>query len=157
FCQDPPTGLKAIIAVYSSALGPALGGTRFYPYAGEDEALADVLALSKGMAYKNALAGLDLGGAKAVIIGDPKTLRSEGLFRAYGRFVQSLGGRYITACDVGTNVADMDVLARETEFVTGRSRANGGAGDPSVFTASGVVHAMRACVEHVWGNPELTG
>lgn len=157
FCQDARTGLQAIIAVYSTALGPALGGTRFYPYATEQDALADVLALSKGMAYKNALAGLDLGGGKAVIIGNPEDLRSEALLRAYGRFVQSLGGRYITACDVGTGVADMDVIARETDFVTGRSRAHGGAGDPSVFTAYGVFQAMRAAVEHVWGAPDLSG
>ncbi|MDT7801457.1 MAG: valine dehydrogenase, partial [Actinomycetota bacterium] len=108
YCHDEASGLKAIIGIYSTALGPALGGTRFHPYATETDALDDVLALSKGMAYKNALAGLDLGGGKAVIIGDPKTLKSEALLRAYGRFVQSLGGRYITACDVGTFVHDMD-------------------------------------------------
>ncbi|MFC4004697.1 Glu/Leu/Phe/Val dehydrogenase [Prauserella oleivorans] len=157
YCQDRATGLKAIIAVYSTALGPALGGTRFYPYASEADALEDVLALSKGMAYKNALAGLDLGGGKAVIIGDPRTAKSEALLRAYGRFVQSLGGRYITACDVGTYVADMDVIARETRFVTGRSRDDGGAGDSSVLTAFGVFQGMRACAEHVWGVPELRG
>src|SRR5438067_4822502 len=121
FCQDPASGLKAIIAIYSTALGPALGGTRFYPYRSESDALADVLRLSRGMAYKNALAGLDLGGGKAVIWGDPATLKSEALLRAFGRFVQSLNGRYYTACDVGTYVADMDLVARETKFVTGRS------------------------------------
>ncbi|MEU3272940.1 Glu/Leu/Phe/Val dehydrogenase dimerization domain-containing protein [Saccharomonospora sp. NPDC006951] len=157
FCQDPHSGLKAIIAVYSTALGPAIGGTRFHPYATEREALDDVLALSKGMAYKNALAGLDHGGGKAVIIGDPATLKSETLLRAYGRFIQSLGGRYITACDVGTYVADMDVIARETRFVTGRSPDNGGAGDSSVLTAFGVYQGMRASAEHVWGTPELRG
>lgn len=157
FCQDPPTGLKAIIAIYSTALGPALGGTRFYPYQRESDALADVLALAKGMAYKNALAGLDLGGGKAVIIGDPKTTKTEALLRAYGRFVQSLGGRYITACDVGTYVADMDVVAKETRFVTGRSVEDGGAGDSSVLTAFGVFQGMRACAQHRWGTPELTG
>lgn len=157
FCEDPATGLKAIIAVYSTALGPALGGTRFYPYAREADALEDVLALSKGMAYKNALAGLDLGGGKAVIIGDPATAKSEALLRAYGRFVASLGGRYITACDVGTYVADMDVVARETRFVTGRSVENGGAGDSSVLTAFGVYQGMRACAEHRWGTPDLAG
>jgi len=103
FCQDAQSGLQAIVAIYSTALGPALGGTRFYPYASEDEALADVLNLSRAMAYKNALAGLDLGGGKAVIIGDPAELKSEALLRAYGRFVQSLNGRYITACDIGTS------------------------------------------------------
>ncbi|MFE0024650.1 Glu/Leu/Phe/Val dehydrogenase dimerization domain-containing protein [Amycolatopsis sp. NPDC059021] len=157
FCHDQASGLKAIIGIYSTALGPALGGTRFYPYESEDAALADVLALSKGMAYKNALAGLDLGGGKAVIIGDPATQKSESLLRAYGRFVQSLGGRYITACDVGTYVRDMDVVARESRFVTGRSPEDGGAGDSSVLTAFGVYQGMRASAEHVWGVPELTG
>ena len=137
FCNDEATGLKAIIAIYSTALGPALGGTRFYPYATEDDALADVLNLAKGMAYKNALADLDLGGGKAVIIGDPAKDKSEALLRAYGRFVQSLNGRYITACDVGTFSSDMDVIARECSFVTGRSVSRGGAGDSSVLTAYG--------------------
>ncbi|HVW44042.1 MAG TPA: Glu/Leu/Phe/Val dehydrogenase dimerization domain-containing protein [Amycolatopsis sp.] len=157
FCQDQATGLKAIIAIYSTALGPALGGTRFYPYASESDALADVLALSKGMAYKNSLAGLDLGGGKAVIIGDPATAKTEALLRAYGRFVQSLGGRYITACDVGTYVADMDVVARETRFATGRSADDGGAGDSSVLTAFGVFQGMRACAEYRWGSTDLSG
>src|ERR687893_2453372 len=119
--HDPASGLKAIIAIYSTALGPALGGTRFYPYASEDDALHDVLELSRGMAYKNALAGLDLGGGKAVIWGDPEKDKTESLLRAYGRFVESLGGRYYTPCDVGTYVRDMDVVARETRYVTGRS------------------------------------
>ncbi|WP_158887802.1 Glu/Leu/Phe/Val dehydrogenase dimerization domain-containing protein [Amycolatopsis anabasis] len=157
FCHDAATGLKAIIAIYSTALGPALGGTRFYPYASESDALDDVLALSKGMAYKNALAGLDLGGGKAVIIGDPATDKSEALLRAYGRFVQSLGGRYITACDVGTYVADMDQVARESRFVTGRSPEDGGAGDSSVLTAFGVFQGMRASADHLWGTPDLAG
>jgi valine dehydrogenase (NAD+) len=157
FCQDPASGLKAIIGIYSTALGPALGGTRFYPYESENAALDDVLALSKGMAYKNALAGLDLGGGKAVIIGDPATLKSEALLRAFGRFVQSLSGRYITACDVGTYVHDMDIIARECDFVTGRSLEDGGAGDSSVLTAFGVLQGIRASAEHVWGDPELHG
>lgn len=157
YCHDQASGLQAIIGIYSTALGPALGGTRFHPYATESDALDDVLALSKGMAYKNALAGLDLGGGKAVIIGDPKTLKSEALLRAYGRFVQSLGGRYITACDVGTYVHDMDVVARESQYVTGRSPEDGGAGDSSVLTAFGVFQGMRASAEHVWGGPELAG
>src|SRR4030095_887256 len=114
--HDPVSGLKAIIGIYSTALGPALGGTRFYPYASEEDALTDALHLSRAMAYKNALAGLDLGGGKAVIWGDPAELKTEALLRAYGRFVQSLNGRYYTACDVGTYVADMDVIARETSF-----------------------------------------
>ncbi|MEU0152822.1 Glu/Leu/Phe/Val family dehydrogenase [Micromonospora fulviviridis] len=157
FCQDKQSGLKAIIGIYSTALGPALGGTRFYPYASEEEALADVLDLSRGMAYKNALAGLDLGGGKAVIWGDPEQIKSEALLRAYGRFVESLAGRYYTACDVGTYVADMDVIARETSYVTGRSVEHGGAGDSSVLTAWGVFQGMRAAAEHVWGTPTLAG
>ncbi|MGW3889154.1 Glu/Leu/Phe/Val family dehydrogenase [Micromonospora chokoriensis] len=157
FCQDKQSGLKAIIGIYSTALGPALGGTRFYPYASEEDALADVLDLSRGMAYKNALAGLDLGGGKAVIWGDPEQIKSEALLRAYGRFVESLGGRYYTACDVGTYVADMDVVARETRYVTGRSVEHGGAGDSSILTAWGVFQGMRAAAEHVWGTPSLRG
>jgi valine dehydrogenase (NAD+) len=157
FCQDTRSGLRAIIGIYSSALGPGLGGTRFYPYATEDEALADVLRLSKAMAYKNALAGLDLGGGKAVIIGDPAQLKTEPLLRAYGRFVASLGGRYITACDVGTRSEDMDIIARECRYVTGRTTANGGAGDSSVLTALGVMHGMRAAAEHTWGSTSLRG
>jgi len=157
FCQDEVIGLRAIIAIYSTALGPGLGGTRFYPYESEDAALADVLELSRGMAYKNALAGLDLGGGKAVIIGDPDHDKSEALLRAYGRFVASLGGRYITACDVGTYVADMDIIARESRWVTGRSPAEGGAGDSSVLTSFGVFQGMRACAERLWGEPTLHG
>jgi valine dehydrogenase (NAD+) len=157
FCQDPASGLKAIIAIYSTALGPALGGTRFYPYRSEDEAVSDALDLSYGMAYKNALAGLDHGGGKAVIWGDPATDKSEALLRAYGRFVESLGGRYVTACDVGTYVQDMDVVSRETRYVTGRSPENGGAGDSSILTAYGVFQGMRASAEHLWGTPTLRG
>ncbi|MBQ1050941.1 Glu/Leu/Phe/Val dehydrogenase [Micromonospora sp. C51] len=157
FCQDKQTGLKAIIGIYSTALGPALGGTRFYPYDSEEAALADVLDLSRGMAYKNALAGLDLGGGKAVIWGDPEQIKSEALLRAYGRFVESLSGRYYTACDVGTYVPDMDVIARETRYVTGRSVEHGGAGDSSILTAWGVFQGMRAAAEHVWGVPTLNG
>jgi len=149
--------LRAIIAIYSTALGPALGGTRFYPYVDESAALADVLKLSRAMAYKNALAGLDLGGGKAVIIGDPDKLKSEALLRAYGRFVESLNGRYITACDIGTFSEDMDVVARESRFVTGRTVPNGGAGDSSVLTAFGVFQGMRAAAEHVWGSTSLAG
>jgi valine dehydrogenase (NAD+) len=157
FCQDPQSGLKAIIAIYSTALGPALGGTRFYPYADEEAALADVLKLSKAMAYKAACAGVDLGGGKAVIIGDPTTQKSEPLLRAYGRMVESLGGRYYTACDVGTFVEDMDVIAKETRFATGRSPEHGGAGDSAVLTAYGVYMAMRAAAQHQWGDPSLGG
>jgi valine dehydrogenase (NAD+) len=157
FCSDQQSGLRAVIGIYSTTLGPALGGTRFYPYASEADAVADVLNLSLGMAYKNALAGLDHGGGKAVIIGDPATDKSEALLRAYGRFVQSLGGRYVTACDVGTYVQDMDVIARECDFVTGRSESDGGAGDSSVLTAYGVYQGMRASAAHRWGTPSLAG
>jgi valine dehydrogenase (NAD+) len=161
-CHDRDSGLKAVIALHSTALGPALGGTRFHPYASEEEAVQDALNLARGMSYKNALAGLDLGGGKAVIIGDPAHAseggaKTEALLRAYGRFVQSLGGRYITACDVGTYVADMDVVARECDYVTGRSPEYGGAGDSSVLTAFGVFQAMRACARHRWGAPTLAG
>jgi valine dehydrogenase (NAD+) len=157
FCNDPSTGLRAIIAIHSTALGPALGGTRFYPYASTGDALRDVVNLSRSMSYKNALAGLDLGGGKAVIIGDPARDKSEALLRAYGRFVQSLNGRYLTACDVGTYSVDMDVVARECDFVTGRTVAHGGAGDSSVLTAYGVFQGMRASAEAVWGRPTLDG
>ncbi|MCW2615857.1 MAG: Glu/Leu/Phe/Val dehydrogenase dimerization region [Frankiales bacterium] len=157
FCQDRASGLKAIIAVYSTALGPALGGTRFYPYASEDAAVEDVLKLSKAMAYKAACAGIDLGGGKAVILGDPSRDKTEALLRAYGRFVQSLGGRYYTACDVGTVVRDMDVIAKETDFATGRSPEDGGAGDSAVLTAFGVFQAMRAAAQQTWGGPSLAG
>ena len=157
FCHDEPSGLRAIIALHSTALGPGLGGTRFHPYATEADALADVLDLSRGMAYKNALAGLDLGGGKAVIIGDPRTHKSEALLRAYGRFVETLGGRYYTACDVGTFSPDMDVIARETDFVTGRTVEHGGAGDSSVLTAFGVYQGLRAAAQHRWGTTALSG
>ncbi len=157
FSQDAATGLRSIIAIYSTALGPALGGTRFYPYASEADAVRDVLNLSRSMAYKAALAGLDLGGGKAVIIGNPREDKSEPLLRAYGRFVQSLGGRYLPACDVGTYSEDMDVVARECDFVTGRTVEHGGAGDSSVLTAFGVFQGMRAAAEVAWGSPTLHG
>jgi valine dehydrogenase (NAD+) len=157
FCSDPTSGLKAIIAIHSTALGPGLGGTRFYPYASTADAVRDVLNLSRGMTYKNALAGLDLGGGKAVIIGDPGRDKTEALLRAYGRFVQSLNGRYLTACDVGTYSADMDVVATECRYVTGRTVAHGGAGDSSVLTAYGTFQGMRASAEAVWGAPTLSG
>ncbi|CAL9500892.1 MULTISPECIES: Leu/Phe/Val dehydrogenase [Streptomyces] len=156
-CQDRASGLKAVIALHSTALGPALGGTRFYPYATEAEAVADALNLARGMSYKNAMAGLDHGGGKAVIIGDPEQIKTEELLLAYGRFVASLGGRYVTACDVGTYVADMDVVARECRWTTGRSPENGGAGDSSVLTAYGVYQGMRASAQHLWGDPTLRG
>ncbi|HWF80759.1 MAG TPA: Glu/Leu/Phe/Val dehydrogenase [Streptosporangiaceae bacterium] len=157
FCNDAASGLRAIIAIYSTALGPALGGTRFYPYPSDEAAIADVLNLSRAMTYKNALAGLDLGGGKAVIIGDPGQLKSEALLRAFGRFIQSLGGRYVTACDVGTYSQDMDIVARECRHVVGRTQAHGGAGDSSVLTALGVFQGMRAAAEHAWGTASLSG
>lgn len=150
FAHDEASGLQAIIAIHSTALGPALGGTRFYPYAGTAHAVRDVLALSRGMSYKAAVAGLDLGGGKAVIIGDPAADKSEALLRAYGRFVESLGGRYVTACDVGTYSADMDLIGRESRHVTGRTVEVGGAGDSSVLTAYGVFRGMLAAAEHAW-------
>jgi valine dehydrogenase (NAD+) len=157
FCHDPATGLRAVIAIHSTVLGPSLGGTRFHPYAATADAVSDVLALSRGMTYKASLAGLDLGGGKAVILGDPHRDKTPALLRSYGRFVQSLGGRYLTACDVGTYSADMDVVAQECAFVTGRTVENGGAGDSSVLTAYGVFEGMRAAAEAVWGAPTLAG
>jgi valine dehydrogenase (NAD+) len=157
YFSDPASGLRAIVAIYSTALGPAIGGTRFMPYATEAAALEDVLNLSQAMAYKTACAGLDLGGGKAVIIGDPSRDKSEPLLRAYGRSLQRLAGRYYTACDVGTYVEDMDVIAQECAFVTGRSPETGGAGDSSVLTAIGVFESMRAAAQYVWGEPTLAG
>src|ERR1700712_2021117 len=156
-CQDGRSGLRALIAIHSTARGPALGGTRFHPYASDADALRDVLNLSRGMSYKAAMAGLDLGGGKAVIIGDPHMEKTPALLHAYGRFVQSLAGRYYTACDVGTYSEDMDVIAEECSFVTGRTVAHGGAGDSSVLTAYGVFQGMRAAAEATWGVPTLAG
>jgi leucine dehydrogenase len=155
--HDPPSGLKAIVAIHSTALGPALGGTRFYPFPSEEEALRDVLRLARGMTYKAAAAGLDLGGGKAVIIGDPRRTKSEELLRVYGRFVESLGGRYITAEDVGTGGEDMDVIRRETRWVTGLSKRLGGSGDPSPVTAYGVFQGLRACAEEALRTSSLDG
>lgn len=157
FCHDRAAGLKAVIAVHSTRLGPSLGGTRFYPYASEEDAVEDVLRLARGMTYKSAAAGLDLGGGKAVIIGDPAVAKTEALLRAYARFVDSLGGRYITAEDVGTTQADMDLIRRETSYVTGVSQSLGGSGDPSAATAFGVLHAMKAAAKKLWGSTDLAG
>jgi leucine dehydrogenase len=157
FFHDPPTGLRAIIAIHSTTLGPALGGTRFYPFGSDEDALRDVLRLARGMTYKAAAAGLDLGGGKAVIIGDPKRIKSEELLRAYGRFLETLGGRYITAEDIGTDRDDMDLVRRETQYVTGVSPELGGSGDPSPVTAYGVYLGMRACVEEAWQEHSLEG
>ena len=156
FCRNDEVGLRAIIAIHDTTLGPALGGCRFYDYATEEEALRDVLRLSRGMTYKAAVAGLDLGGGKAVIMGDP-SIKSEALFRAFGRFVSSLGGRYITAEDMNTNVEDMDNIRRESPHVTGAGTHLGGAGDPSPVTAWGVFHSIRASLEVVYGSADLSG
>ncbi|HJR45604.1 MAG TPA: Glu/Leu/Phe/Val dehydrogenase [Actinomycetota bacterium] len=157
YCSDDNSGLRAIIAIHSTALGPALGGTRFYPYEKEEDALIDVLRLAKGMTYKAAAAGLDLGGGKGVIIGDPRRIKSEELLRAYGRFVETLGGRYITAEDVGTALEDMDIVRRESRWVTGCSHTYGGSGDPSPVTAYGVLNGIKACALEVFGSAELKG
>ncbi len=157
FTADPATGLRAIVAVHSTVLGPSLGGTRFLPYDTEEAAFLDVLRLAHGMTYKHAVAGNDLGGGKGVIIGDPRLLRSDELFRVYGRFIDRLGGRYVTAEDVGTTTADMDLIRTVTRFVTGVSRDKGGSGDPSPATAWGVLHAMYAVAERLWGSPSLDG
>lgn len=157
FGYDPESGLKAIIAIHSTALGPALGGTRFFPYDSEGDALEDVLRLSKGMTLKAASAGLDLGGGKAVIIGDWRKLKSERLWRAYGRVVDSLQGRYITAEDVGTDALDMEMIRKETRWVLGVPVEEGGSGDPSPATARGIVVAMEAVAKHLWGDEDLSG
>lgn len=153
---DPVSGLQTIIAIHSTALGPALGGTRFFPYASESDALRDVLRLSKAMSYKAAAAGLDLGGGKGVIIGDPRTIKSERLLRSYGRVVDSLGGRYLTAEDVGTTASDMLDISRETRWVTGIPEVHGGSGDPSPATARGTMAAMRSVATHLWDSDDLS-
>lgn len=157
FCREESVGLRAIIAIHDTTLGPALGGCRMWNYKSEEEAITDAMRLSRGMTYKAAIAGLNLGGGKAVIIGDPKTEKREELFRAFGRFVESLNGRYITAEDVGTSVSDMEWVRQETSHVTGISRALGGGGDPSPFTAIGVHHGMKACAKATFGNDSLNG
>lgn len=157
FCQDQTSGLKAIIAIHDTTLGPALGGLRMWNYESEQEALTDVLRLAKGMTYKNAAAGLNLGGGKAVIIGNAKTDKSEALFRAFGRYVQSLSGRYITAEDVNTTVADMDFIHMETDYVTGVSPAFGSSGNPSPVTAYGVYRGMKAAAKWKFGTDSLAG
>lgn len=157
FCSNPDVGLRAIIAVHSTVLGPGLGGVRMWPYATMEEALTDVLRLSRGMTYKAAAAGLNLGGGKAVIIGDPKKDKSEALFRCFGEYVESLGGFYITAEDVGTDMEDMELILTETRYVTGVSPAHGGGGDPSPVTAFGVLQGMKAAVRWTFGDTSLAG
>ena len=154
YCYDPPSGYRGIIAIHNTTLGPALGGTRFWNYTSDQEALTDVLRLSRGMTYKSAVAGLNLGGGKSVIIGDPKTKRREMIFRAHGRFVESLKGRYITAEDVGTSVEDMDYVHMETEYVTGLA---GRSGDPSPVTAYGTYRGIKAAAKAKYGSDDLDG
>lgn len=156
-CHDQTSGLKAIICIHDTTLGPALGGTRMWNYASEEEAIFDALRLARGMTYKNAAAGLNLGGGKTVIIGDPRSQKSEELFRAFGRYVQSLNGRYITAEDVGTCVQDMDWVHQETRFVTGVSSSYGASGDPSPMTARGVWRGMKAAAREAYGSDSLAG
>ena len=157
FGSDPASGLKSIIAIHSTALGPALGGTRFFPYGSDDEALEDVLRLAKAMALKAAAAGLDLGGGKAVIIGDSRKMKSERLWRAYGRVVDSLRGRYITAEDVGTDANDMEMIRRETRWVVGVPVEEGGSGDPSPATARGLIAATRAVFKFMHASEDMSG
>ncbi|MHB8513134.1 MAG: Glu/Leu/Phe/Val family dehydrogenase [Actinomycetota bacterium] len=154
FAHDPATGLRTIIAIHSTALGPALGGTRFYPFESEEAALRDVLRLSKAMSYKNACAGLDAGGGKAVVIGDPKKHKTPELLRAYGKVVDRLNGSYLTTADVGTNANDMAIIAESTRFVTGTPS---GMGDPSPNTAHGVWWGLRAVAERLFGTDSLAG
>lgn len=157
FCQDKHTGLKAIIAIHNTVLGPGLGGTRVWNYASEAEAVNDVLRLSRGMTYKAAISGLNLGGAKAVIIGDAKTIKTEALMRKFGRFVENLSGKYITAEDVNTTTRDMEYVKMETDHVVGLPESMGGGGDPSPVTAYGTFMGMKAAVKHVYGSDSLNG
>ena len=156
-CSDPKVGLRAIIAIHNTTLGPALGGTRMWTYKSEQEAIRDVLRFSRGMTYKAAVAGLNLGGGKAVIIGNPKTDKGEALFRSFGRYVEGLAGRYITMEDVGITVRDMEYVWMETKYVTGLSRALGGSGYPASVTALGVYVGMKACAKKVFGTDSLKG
>ena len=156
-CSNPDVGLKAVIAVHSTVLGPGLGGTRMWKYASDEEAITDVLRLSRGMTYKAAAAGLNLGGGKAVIIGDAKIDKSEALFRSFGRYVDSLGGLYITAEDVGTDMEDMELILTETRWVTGVSPAHGGSGDPSPVTAYGTLQGIKACAKWKFGDGDIAG
>ncbi len=156
-CSNPDVGLRAIIAVHSTVLGPGLGGCRIWPFESDEDALIDALRLSRGMTYKAAAAGLNLGGGKAVIIGDPKTIKSEALFRSFGRYVESLNGLYITAEDVGTDMEDMELILTETRWVTGVAPAHGGGGDPSPVTAHGVFQGIKAAAAEHWGEPGLAG
>jgi leucine dehydrogenase len=154
FCQEPSCGYKGIIAIHNTVLGPALGGTRYWNYANDQEAYIDSLRLSRGMTYKASVAGLNLGGGKSVILGDPRSTNREEIFRAHGRFVETLKGRYITAEDVGTSVDDMEFVAMETEHVTGRAQTSG---DPSPVTAYGVYRGIKAAAMAKYGSDSLSG
>ncbi len=156
-CSDKSVGLRAIVAIHNTVLGPALGGTRMWMYNSDEDALRDALRLSRGMTYKSALAGLNLGGGKAVIIGNPKTDKSEAMWRAYGRYIEGLSGRYITAEDVGTDTKDMEYIRMETKYVSGISQAIGGSGDPSPVTALGVYVGMKATANEYFGSDSLKG
>ena len=155
FCSNPDAGLKAIIAIHSTVLGPALGGVRMRSYVDTQAALTDALRLSRTMTYKNALAGLNVGGGKAILIGDPATEKTEAAFRGFGRYVDSLGGRYITAEDMGTDVNDMENVYRETEYVVGVHQVHGGSGDPAPFTAYGALQGLMATLNRKFGNEEI--
>ncbi|WP_299767692.1 Glu/Leu/Phe/Val dehydrogenase [uncultured Dokdonia sp.] len=157
FCNDKDTGLKAIIGIHNTVLGPALGGTRMWNYATEWDALNDVLRLSRGMSFKSAITGLNLGGGKAVIIGDAKTQKTPELMKRFGEFVHSLSGKYITAEDVGMETADMDLVREVTPYVTGISESKGGAGNPSPITAYGVFMGMKAASKYTFGSDNLEG
>ena len=157
FCRNKEANLRAIIAIHSTALGPALGGTRMWNYSCEEDALIDALRLSKGMTYKAAALGLNIGGGKGVIIGDSKTMKSEALFRAFGQYVNSLGGRYITAEDVGICVEDMEYMSMETPWVTGMAEELGGSGDPSLHTASGVLFGIKAAIKSKYNTESVEG
>ena len=156
FCNDEETGLKAIIAIHDTTLGPALGGTRMWSYSNEENAIQDVLRLSRGMTYKAAISGLKLGGGKAVIIGDSSTEKTEALMKKFGSFVNSLGGKYITAEDVGMNTKDMEYVRSKTQYVTGIPESMGGSGDPSPVTAFGVYMGMKASAKFKWGSDDLS-
>lgn len=157
FCQDKTSGLKAIIAIHDTTLGPALGGSRMWTYASEEDAIEDALRLARGMTYKNAAAGLNLGGGKAVIIGDPKTAKNDELFRAFGRYIEGLNGRYITAEDVGTTEFDMDLINMETDYVVGVSAGAGTSGNPSPVTSFGIYQGMKAAAKEAFGSDSLEG
>ncbi|MEC9209162.1 MAG: Glu/Leu/Phe/Val dehydrogenase [Bacteroidota bacterium] len=157
FCQDAETGLKAIIAIHDTTLGPALGGVRMWNYINEEDALQDALRLSRGMSFKAAISGLKLGGGKAVIIGDARNDKTEALMRKFGQYVDSLGGKYITAEDVGMNTKDMEYVRMETKYVTGIPESMGGSGDPSPVTAFGVYMGMKAAAKFKWGSDKLDG